>query len=77
MIDEQAIIETRAHFADLCLRCIEDAQTGETRVNDLDRYVEQQTRSRIATLAGENDHTFTHRQYAHYLQTGVCVALLP
>lgn len=76
MTDQEATIKTREHFADLCDKCIQGAKNGEFRVNDLEKYIKQNTESKHADLAGENDHTFTFYQYKHYLLTGNCVALL-
>jgi hypothetical protein len=69
-LTEQTIIATRQHFADIHSSCIEKARAGEFQVNDLGRYVEWQERSRVASLAGDYDHTFTFQQRAWWIQTG-------
>lgn len=73
----ETIIKTRNHFADLCLGCIQEVLEGSVKVNDRTRYIKRQVESYHDTLAGANDHTFTHWQYANYLETGKCVAFLP
>lgn len=74
---DSATLATREYFAGLYRRCIADAVSGETRVNDLAAYVAD-TEERLAdTLSGKDDHTFTFQQQRHYLMTGECVALLP
>ena len=73
----ETILKTRAYFADLCLGCIQEVLDGSVKVNDREKYFKQQIESYHNTLAGGNDHTFTHWQYANYIETGKCVALLP
>ncbi|MBF7012553.1 hypothetical protein QUC32_23170 [Novosphingobium resinovorum] len=70
------IQRTRAHFAEICRGCIQEAQEGKVYVNDLAHYIRWQTDSEAEFLAGRWDHTFTFLQRAHWLQTGECVALL-
>lgn len=73
---QETILATRQHFADLALRCIDEAESGVVKVNDLPSYVAWMRQGAVDSLAGCSDHTFTFRQYAHYLETGVCVGLL-
>lgn len=72
----ELIIKTREHFVSVERACIEEAVSGKVRVNDLASYIQWCERNIEAHLAGQSDHTFTFRQYAHYLETGQCVALL-
>jgi hypothetical protein len=76
-IEEEFIIKTRQHFANIQLACIEDAKSGKEKVNDFDTYIEWCMTMHNRSLAGDYDHTFAHRHYAHYLQTGVMIPLLP
>lgn len=68
---------TRRHFHDLSLLCMAEAAEGIFRVNEPDEYYATCWRLAGEHLSGKWDHTLTFRQYAHYLQTGQCVALLP
>ena len=77
ILTNESIMETRKYYADLALLCIEDAKTGKTRVNDLDKYIAWEMELHDRALSGESDHTFTFQQHAVWLQTGVCHALLP
>ena len=76
-IEQKYIIQAREHFANLALRCIQDAKEMVVRVNDIDKYIKWQTDSYNRIIAGDFDHTFTHQQYAYYLQTGESVPFLP
>lgn len=73
----ESILATRQYYADLALRCIEDAKTGVTRVNDLDKYIAWEMELHDRALSGKSDHTFTFWQHAVWIQTGECHALLP
>lgn len=70
------ILATRRYFADLCTQCINEAVSGEVKVNDLESYAEWKERDRLKTLHGGFDHTIAFRQYATYLQTGEEWAIL-
>ncbi len=72
----ELLLRTRQHFADLHQACIDDATNGKYRVNDLDRYIEQQNQLIVDSLAGKSDHTFTFQQRAHYLATGESIPFL-
>lgn len=76
-LTEETIIKTREWFAQNCLDCIEEAESGEVSVNDLDEYRKWRLQSREDDLSGKNDHTVTFLQRAYFIQTGECVALLP
>ena len=71
----------RNHFANISLLCIEDALNGTVhgtvKVNNVNEYVAWQREGYEACLLGKYDHTFTLRQYAAYVQSGECHALLP
>lgn len=73
---EEIIIKTREHFVAVERACIEEAVSGNVRVNDLESYVKWCERNISEHYSGENDHTFTFRQYAHYLETGEYVPFL-
>ena len=73
----QAIQATRRHFADNCRACIEEAQSGAVKVNDLPSYIAWREDEAANWLAGEYDTCFTARLYAQYLLTGECLPLLP
>jgi hypothetical protein len=75
MTPDEANLAARRHFARTGVRCIRAAINGEDRVNDLTSYVAWRREGIRAALKGDGDHTFTHRQMAHYLQTGECVPL--
>lgn len=75
-LDQKFILETRQYFAKLSLQCIEAAKIGEFHVNDLDQYIKWQIGLHDKALSG-GDNTLTFRQYATYLQTGICHPLLP
>jgi hypothetical protein len=72
----ETVQRTREHFADIGRACIADAVSGETRVNDLPSYAQWREDGIRADLAGEHDHSFTFRQRAYWLETGISVALL-
>lgn len=75
-ITQETILRTREHFAEIGRRCIAEAQSGATRVNDLASYVAWREQAIEDSLAGRGDHTLTFMQRALYLQTGDCPALL-
>lgn len=74
---EQAIITTRQWFADNAQACINEAVSGQLRVNDLTKYITEQTQSIQDSLAGKWDHTLAFQQRVLFIQTGVCHAILP
>ncbi len=76
MTDDK-ITETREWFAANARACIEDAVSGQTRVNDLTAYVASREADIANIMAGAWDHTFTFRQHATFLRTGRCLPLLP
>lgn len=74
---EQAIITARQWFADNAQACIDEAVSGQLRVNDLTKYVKDQTQRIKDSLDGKWDHTLAFQQRVVYVQTGVCHAILP
>lgn len=75
-ITQETIQRTRQHFADIAQGCINEAISGEVKVNNLQSYIEWQHGSIEYALSGKNDFTFTFMQRAYWLQTGEMVALL-
>ncbi|MNQ96685.1 hypothetical protein D3C85_1123010 [compost metagenome] len=76
-ITEQTTLTTRKWFADNVQACIDEAVSGEVRVNDLPLYIKQMEARKEDCLAGAWDHTLTFKHMAVYIQTGNCYALLP
>lgn len=74
---EQAVITTRQWFADNAQACIDEAISGQLQVNDLVKYVQDQTQRIQDSLKGKWDHTLAFQQRVLYVQTGVCHAILP
>ena len=74
---EQATITTRQWFADNAQACIDEAISGQVRVNNLASYVVDQTQRIQDCLAGKWDHTLAFQQRVLYVQTGKCYAILP
>ena len=75
-LTEATILATRKYYADNAQKCIDNAISGEDRVNDLDRYITWRNKQIADGLAGLNDHTFTFVQMAYYIQSGESVPLL-
>lgn len=74
---EQAVIAARQWFADNAQACIDEAISGQVRVNNLTSYVVDQTQRIQDCLAGKWDHTLAFQQRVLFIQTGVCHAILP
>jgi hypothetical protein len=74
-ITAESVQATRQWFADNAQACIDEAVSGEVRVNDLESYIEWRKQQVVDSLAGKGDHTFTFAQHAHYIQTGECLPL--
>ena len=70
------ILATRNWYADNAQGCIDEAVSGEVRVNDLATYIEWRKSHILASLIGLSDHTVAFLQMAVYIQTGECVPLL-
>ena len=77
MEPDKLTLKTRQYFADLSDRIIEDTLNGKDKPNDPEKWIEYQEKSKADTLAGKNDHTFTHLQMKEYFRTGICHPLLP
>ena len=77
MLTTDSILKARQHFADNAFACIAEAVDGRVRVNDLTAYVEDCEIRAIQHSLGKWDHPLTVRQYATWIQTGACHALLP
>lgn len=76
-LTSETILTTRQWFADNDQACIDEAVSGQVRVNDLPSFIEWKKQSIVDGLAGKWDHTFTFLQRAYFIQTGESVALLP
>lgn len=74
---EQAVIAARQWFADNAQACINEATSGQVKVNDLDKYVQDQKLSMAEYLNGTWDHTLAFQQRATFIQTGECHPILP
>lgn len=74
---EQAIITTRQWFADNAQACIDEAVSGQVRVNNLTSYIADQTQCIQDSLSGKWDHTLAFQQRVLYVQTGKCYPILP
>lgn len=71
----EAIQAARQFFADNALACIAEVESGAVRVNDREAYFAWNRQAHADALAGKNDHTFTFRQRAHFIQFGEMVPL--
>lgn len=76
-ITPESMQAAREWFAANALACIAEVSSGAVRVNDPESYFAWRMQQHDDALAGKDDHTFTMRQMAWYIQTGECVALLP
>lgn len=74
---EQAVITTRQWFADNAQACINEAVSGQVRVNNMASYVADHAQRIQGCLAGSWDHTLAFQQRVLFIQTGVCHAILP
>lgn len=75
-ITDETILATRQWYADNAQACIDEARSGATRVNDLERYCAWREQCIVDSLAGNGDHTLAFIQRALFIQTGECVPLL-
>lgn len=73
----ESIQAARNEMAANDLACIAEVKKGKVKVSDPEAYFAWCRERHDATLRGENDHTFTLLQRAHYIQTGEMRALLP
>lgn len=77
VITEESLDKARQQFIDSCQSQINAAQSGEMKVNDIDKFIDRQIESMLDYESGRYDHGFTMLQRAYYIQTGESVALLP
>lgn len=77
MLTTDTIKATRQWFADNAQACINEAVSGQVRVNNLTSYVADQAQRIQDCLAGRWDHTLAFQQRVLFIQTGVCHAILP
>ena len=77
MLTQETIAATRTHFVDNAYGCIREVIDGTIRVNDPEGYITTCELRALQHSLGKWDHTFTFRQYATFVQTGKCHALLP
>lgn len=75
-LTDDTISKTRQWYADNAQACIDEAVSGDVKVNDLAKYIEWNKQKIVDSLTGKSDHTFTFIQMAYYIQTGECVPLL-
>lgn len=75
-ITKENILSTRLYFVAIHRECIQDAITGKTRVNDLEKYIKWEESLISRMQSGQSDHTLTFIQAALWIQTGECIAIL-
>lgn len=71
------MLATREWFAENSRKCIADAVSGNTKVNDLDAYITFHEHAAFDSLAGKYDGNLTFQQRRHFIQTGECIPILP
>ncbi len=76
-LTQESILAARQQMIDNCHACVDEVKRGDVRVNDPESYFKWKNESAASIAAGGADHTFTLLQRAHFIQTGVCVPLLP
>lgn len=76
-ITPESMQAAREWFAQNSIDCIFECASGEVFCNDFEKLCEWQMESYADVLAGKQDHTFALLQMAYFIQTGVCVPLLP
>lgn len=74
VLTEETIEKTRRHFVDIFQACINEAETGKTKVNDLQSY-RQKMQERIDAMMNERPSSFTFFQRAYWIQTGESIAM--
>jgi hypothetical protein len=72
----ESILSAREFYVNNAQACITDAKSGSIFINDLPSYIKWQEDRICNYRLGMYDHTFTMQQRAHYIRTGVEVALL-
>ncbi|MOA24406.1 hypothetical protein D3C78_1450810 [compost metagenome] len=76
-LTNESILNARQWFIENLQACIREAQAGTFHVNDLPAYVANCQKRIKEFEEGRNDHTFSLRQTAYYIQTGESLPLLP
>lgn len=77
MLTASTIANAYAYFVDNAYACIVEVLDGRVKVNDPENYIAMCELCALQHSLGKWDHTFTFRQYATFVQTGKCHALLP
>jgi hypothetical protein len=72
----ETIQATRQWYADNAQACIDEAESGAVRVNDLPGYIAWRKESAADALAGKYDHSLSFLQRAYFIQTGQSVPIL-
>lgn len=70
-IHHENILAAREHFVSIAEEC------KNLKVNDEEKWVKTQDSHIESLKAGQEDDKFYLLQYAHYLQTGESIPLLP
>lgn len=76
----ETIQRTREYFRDNALACIAEVESGAVILpshTSLESYAAWRRAEAEEAMRGDWDNSFTFRQMAEYLETGVCRALLP
>lgn len=73
----ETVQTTRQWFHDNALACVEEIRTGKAKVDAPQAAIEWYEGLARHNLTGRFDHSLTFLQRAHFIQTGVDVALLP
>ena len=77
-LTKETIKKTDIHFADISQGCIDEVVSGDVRVNDIEKYINDNKAKRDNYLKGNiNRNNFTYLQRAYWIQTGKTIALLP
>lgn len=76
-ITQETIKATRQWYIDNRQACIDEAVSGEVKVNDLPSYINEMEQDKRDVGCGKWDHTLSFRQMATYIQTGECHPILP
>ncbi len=74
ILTPETIEKTKRHFVDIFQGCIDEAETGKTKVNDLQSY-RQKMQERIDAMMNEKPVSFTFFQRAYWIQTGKSIAM--
>lgn len=77
ILTSETIKATQQWYAENAQACINEAISGQVKVNDLDKYVQDQKLSMAEYLNGTWDHTLAFQQRATFIQTGECRPILP